>query len=83
MKMASKRPVDLHRVEPLVMPDVNAMILFIGAVAFMVIIGLLFNFMMDDFNLLLVKSIWLNSNTFIFFFFIEYDKTEWEVNDLC
>ena len=57
MRMASKRPVDLHRVEPLVMPDVNAMILFIGAVAFMVIIGLLFNFMMDDFNLLLVKSI--------------------------
>ena len=57
MKMSSKAPADLHRVEPMAIVNVNAVLMLIGAAAIMVIAALLFNFMMDDFNLLLLKSI--------------------------
>lgn len=57
MKMKSNVPANLHKVEPVMMPNLNGIIILIGAVAIMVMVALLFNFMMDDFNLLLVKSI--------------------------
>ena len=57
MKMIKKAPANLHKVEPVIMPEINAIILFMGAAVIMVMVGLLFNFMMDDFNLLLLKSI--------------------------
>ena len=57
MKMKSNGPADLHKVEPLDAVNVNAMLMLMGSVAIMVMIALLFNFMMDDFNLLLIKSI--------------------------
>ena len=57
MKMRTKPPANLHKVEPLDAVNVNAMLMLMGSVAIMVMIALLFNFMMDDFNLLLLKSI--------------------------
>lgn len=57
VKMKSNVPAKLHKVEPVMMPNLNGIIILIGAVAIMVMVALLFNFMMDDFNLLLVKSI--------------------------
>ena len=55
--MRTKAPADLHKVEPIAAVNINAIIMIIGSIAIMVMIALLFNFMMDDFNLLLVKSI--------------------------
>ncbi len=55
--MIKKASANLHKVEPVILPEVNAIILFMGAAVIMVMVGLLFNFMMDDFNLLLLKSI--------------------------
>lgn len=55
--MKSNGPANLHKVEPLDAVNVNAVLMLMGSVAIMVIVALLFNFMMDDFNLLLLKSI--------------------------
>lgn len=55
--MNKKAPADLHRVEPIAAVNVNAMLMLIGSLAIMVIVALVFNFMMDDFNLLLLRSI--------------------------
>lgn len=55
--MRTKAPADLHKVEPIAAVNINAMVILMGSLAIMVLIGLLFNFMMDDFNLLLMKSI--------------------------
>lgn len=57
MKMNKKAPANLHKVDPIAIPDVNAAVIMIGAAAIVVIVGILFNFMMDDFNLLLLRSI--------------------------
>ena len=57
MKRKSNGPANLHKVEPLDAVNVNAVLMLMGSVAIMVIVALLFNFMMDDFNLLLLKSI--------------------------
>ena len=55
--MRTKAPADLHRVEPMATVNVNVMLMLMGSLAIMVMVALLFNFMMDDFNLLLLKSI--------------------------
>ena len=55
--MRTKAPADLHRVEPLDAVNVNAVLMLMGAAAIMIMAALLFNYMMDDFNLLLLKSI--------------------------
>lgn len=57
MRMNKKVPADLHRVEPIATVNVNVALMLMGSIAIMLIVGLLFNFMMDDFNLLLLKSI--------------------------
>lgn len=57
MMMRTKAPADLHKVEPIAAVNVNGMLMLMGSIAIMVIVALLFNFMMDDFNLLLLKSI--------------------------
>lgn len=57
MKMRTKAPADLHRVEPMATVNVNVMLMLMGSLAIMVMVALLWNFMMDDFNLLLLKSI--------------------------
>lgn len=55
--MRTKAPADLHKVEPIAAVNVNAMLMLMGSIAIMLLVGILFNFMMDDFNLLLLKSI--------------------------
>lgn len=55
--MRPKAPADLHKVEPIAAVNVNAMLMLMGSLTIMVIAALLFNFMMDDFNLLLMKCI--------------------------
>ena len=55
--MKSNGPANLHKVEPIAAVNVNVMLMLIGSLAIMVIVTLLFNLMMDDFNLLLLKSI--------------------------
>ena len=57
MMMRTKAPADLHKVEPIATVNVNAALMLMGSIAIMLIVGILFNFMMDDFNLLLLKSI--------------------------
>lgn len=57
MRMRIKAPANLHKVEPVMMPEVNAAVIFIGTAAIILMAGLLFNFMMDDFNLLLMRCI--------------------------
>lgn len=57
MMMRTKAPADLHKVEPIANVNVNAALMLMGSIAIMLIVGILFNFMMDDFNLLLLKSI--------------------------
>jgi hypothetical protein len=57
MRMRTKAPADLHRVEPMTAMTINPMLIFIGAAAIILIMALLFNFMMEDYNLLLLKSI--------------------------
>lgn len=55
--MRTKAPADLHKVEPLDAVNVNAIVMIIGSIAILLVAALLFNFMMDNVNLLLLKSI--------------------------
>ena len=57
MKMKHNGPANLHKVEPLPAVNINSRVILIGSLAIMVIVALLFNFMMDDFNFFLMRSI--------------------------
>ena len=53
MVMNKKVPANLHKVEPVELPEVNAAVIFIGSIAIMVVALLMFIFMMDNVALLL------------------------------
>ena len=52
--MKGNGPANLHKVEPIAAVNINAMVLLMGSIAIMLLVEILFNFMMDDFNLLLI-----------------------------
>lgn len=55
MWMSSKK--SLYRVEPVPAVNINSTVLLIGSIAIMILLMVLFNLMMEDINLLMIKSI--------------------------
>ena len=55
--MKSNVPAKLHKVEPIAAVNINAIVMLMGCLAIVMVSAVMFNFMMDDFNLLLMRCI--------------------------
>lgn len=51
--MSNKSRANLHKVDPIAVPEINPVRLFIGSAAIMLIFLLIFNLMIEDMDLLI------------------------------